>query len=94
MSEGNEVFLGVRPEDIDVMAATGSSPPPGTISGRVGTALFLGERIEYHIEVDRQKEIRIYGDRHTPLQDGTTVWLKLRPDGHSAWSVSPLEDER
>ena len=94
LSEGKEVLLGVRPEDIDVLAASSSRPPPGMVSGRVGAALFLGERIEYHIEVDRQKEIRIYGDRHTPLQDGTTVWLKLRPDGHSAWSVSPLEDER
>src|SRR4051812_34271495 len=94
MSEGNEVFLGVRPEDIDVLAATGSSPPPGAISGRVGAALFLGERIEYHIEVDRQKQISIYGDRHTSFKDGATVWLRLRPEGHSAWSLNPFGDTR
>jgi ABC-type Fe3+/spermidine/putrescine transport system ATPase subunit len=94
MSEGNEVFLGVRPEDIDVVAATGGIPPLGTISGRVAAALFLGERIEYRIDVDCQTEISVYGDRHTPFKDGTTVWLRLRPEGHSAWSRSPLEDER
>jgi ABC-type Fe3+/spermidine/putrescine transport system ATPase subunit len=93
MREGNEIFLGVRPEDIHVMAATGSNPPPGTIPGRVGAALFLGERIEYHIELEHQKEISIYGDRHTPFKDGSIVWLKLRPEGHSAWSLNPLEDE-
>jgi iron(III) transport system ATP-binding protein len=93
MGEGNEVFLGVRPEDIDVVAATGGSAPSGTISGRVGAALFLGERIEYRIDVDSQTEISVYGDRHTPFKDGSTVWLRLRPDGHSAWSRSPLKDE-
>ena len=94
MSAGHEVFLGVRPEDIDVLAASGDSPPPGMVSGRVGAALFMGERIEYHIEVDRQKQISIYGDRHTPVKDGAPVWLKLRPVGHSAWSLNPLEGER
>jgi iron(III) transport system ATP-binding protein len=89
ISQGNEVFLGVRPEDIDVLPATESSPPPGMIAGRVGAALFLGERIEYHIDVDGQSEINIYGDRHTQFADGAAVWLRLRPGGHSAWSLSP-----
>jgi ABC-type Fe3+/spermidine/putrescine transport system ATPase subunit len=93
MCEGNEVFLGVRPEDIDVVAATGGSPPLGMISGRVGAALFLGERIEYRIDVDCQTEISVYGDRHTPFKDGAAVWLRLRPEGHSAWSRDPLAGE-
>ena len=94
LNEGNEVFLGVRPEDIEVLAAAGGSPPPGMISGRVGAALFLGERIEYRIDVDSQTEISVYGDRHTPFKDGTAVWLKPRPGGHSAWSRNPLEGEK
>jgi iron(III) transport system ATP-binding protein len=84
--QGDEVFLGVRPEDIDVLPATGSSAPPGMIAGRVGAALFLGERIEYRIDVDCQSEIMIYGDRHNQFREGSTVWLRLRPEGHSAWS--------
>ena len=27
-----------------------------------------------------------YGERHKPIEEGSKVWLKLRPDGHSAWS--------
>jgi hypothetical protein len=28
----------------------------------------------------------IYGERHEPVDEGGKVWLKLRPDGHSAWA--------
>ncbi|HZS64457.1 MAG TPA: ABC transporter ATP-binding protein [Xanthobacteraceae bacterium] len=88
VSEGSEVFVAVRPEDIDVMASTGGRPPPGTIPGRVGAALFLGERIEYRIELDGQREMSIYGDRRSQFSDGADVWLRLKRDGHSAWSLS------
>jgi hypothetical protein len=41
--------------------------------------------IEYQVEVDGQGVIMIYGERHTPIEEGSKVWLKLRPDGHTAW---------
>jgi hypothetical protein len=56
------------------------------IGGIARAALFTGERIEYHVEVDGQNVIIIYGDRHNPVPEGGKIWLKLRPDGHSAWS--------
>jgi iron(III) transport system ATP-binding protein len=92
--QGDAVFLGVRPEDIDVLAATGDSVPAGMISGQIGAALFVGERIEYHIDIEGQKEIDIYGNRHTLLGDGSRAWLKLRSEGHSVWPSNPLEDEK
>jgi ABC-type Fe3+/spermidine/putrescine transport system ATPase subunit len=92
IKQGDAVFLGVRPEDIDVLAATGDNVPVGMISGRIGAALFLGERIEYHIDIDGQKEIDIYGNRHTLLKDGSRAWLKLRSEGHSVWPYNPLEN--
>jgi hypothetical protein len=54
----------------------------------------VGERVEYQVEVDGQSAMVVYGDRHTPVEEGGRVWLKLRPDGHSAWSSdwSPAEE--
>lgn len=83
---GESVYIGVRPEDVEIEAALGGEVPPGMIGGKVEAALFVGERIEYQVEVDGQGMIFIYGERHEPIQEGSKVWLKLRADGHSAWA--------
>ncbi|MGH7817794.1 MAG: ABC transporter ATP-binding protein [Candidatus Binatia bacterium] len=83
---GATVFIGVRPEDVEVLATNGSIPPAGMIGGTAQAALFIGERIEYQVEVDGQGAVVIYGERHRPIDEGSRVWLKLRPEGHSAWS--------
>ena len=86
IKNGASVFIGVRPEDVEILPAVRSTPPPGMIGGTAQAALFVGERIEYQVEVDGQGVILIYGERHKPVQEGGKVWLKLRPDGHSAWA--------
>jgi ABC-type Fe3+/spermidine/putrescine transport system ATPase subunit len=86
MKPGESVFVGIRPEDVEIHPALGAEPPSGTIGGRAQAALFVGERIEYQIEVDGQGVIMIYGERHKPVAEGSKVWLKLRPDGHTAWA--------
>ena len=83
---GGHVFVGVRPEDIDILPAASGSPPAGVMGGKVTAALFVGERVEYQIEIPGQGAILIYGDRHSPLPEGQAVWIRPRPDGHSAWS--------
>jgi iron(III) transport system ATP-binding protein len=83
---GDTVFMGVRPEDVDVLPASTAEPPAGMIGGVARTALFTGERIEYQVDVDGQNAIVIYGDRHNPVPEGGKIWLKLRSEGHSAWS--------
>ncbi|MFT5540576.1 MAG: iron(III) transport system ATP-binding protein, partial [Alphaproteobacteria bacterium] len=82
---GDDVFLGIRPEDVELLPAISADVPPGIIGGTVLAALFVGERTEYQIDVDGQRAILIYGDRHQPLGEGDKVWLRPRPDGHSAW---------
>jgi iron(III) transport system ATP-binding protein len=93
---GEAVFIGIRPEDVDIVAATGSTVPAGMIGGRVLTALFIGERIEYQVDIVGQRVMVLFGNRHDPINEGGQVWLKLRPDGHSAWrsdwSVNQNED--
>jgi iron(III) transport system ATP-binding protein len=85
LKNGVSVYIGVRPEDVEIFPALGSTPPGGMIGGTTQAALFVGERIEYQVEVDGQGVILIYGERHKPVVEGSKVWLKLRPDGHSAW---------
>ena len=86
MKAGEPVYIGVRPEDVDIQPALGAEAPAGMIGGITHAALFVGERIEYQVEVDGQGVIMIYGERHKPVDEGSKVWLKLRPDGHTAWA--------
>ena len=86
MKTGESVFTGVRPEDVEIHPAHGVEAPSGMIGGKVEATLFVGERIEYQVEVDGQGVIMIYGERHKPVDEGSKVWLKLRPEGHTAWA--------
>ena len=86
MKAGESVYIGVRPEDVDIQPALGAEAPAGMIGGITHAALFVGERIEYQVEVDGQGVIMIYGERRKPVNEGSKVWLKLRPDGHTAWA--------
>jgi iron(III) transport system ATP-binding protein len=90
IERGESVHIAVRPEDVEILPAMGPREPFEMISGVVKAALFIGERIEYHVEVDGQGLIMIYGERHSPLEEGDRVWLKLRPDGHTAWASDRL----
>ena len=94
---GSSVFIGVRPEDVDIVAADADTAPAGMIGATVDTELFIGERVEYQVDVDQQHQMLIYGERHHPIPEGSRVWLRLRPEGHSAWSSdwshSNVEDE-
>jgi iron(III) transport system ATP-binding protein len=85
VTAGESVYIGVRPEDVEIRAGLRGEVPSGMIGGKVEAALFVGERIEYQVEVDGQGLIFIYGERHEPIEEGNKVWLKLRPEGHSAW---------
>ena len=94
VKSGESVYIAVRPEDVEILPALGPEAPSGMIGGTVQAALFVGERIEYQIEVDGQSVIMVYGERHKPVEEGSKVWLKLRPDGHTAWGSEWSHDER
>ena len=86
VESGGSVHIGVRPEDIEMFPANDKETPPGMIGGIVQASLYVGERIEYQIELEGQPHIVLYGPRHEPITEGGRVWLKLRPEGHTAWS--------
>ncbi|HSL81091.1 MAG TPA: ABC transporter ATP-binding protein [Pseudolabrys sp.] len=93
LSAGESVYIGVRPEDVEILPALSAKAPPGMIGGTAQAALFIGDRIEYQVEVDGQGVVVIYGERHNPVEEGSKVWLKPRPDGHSAWASDWLHRE-
>jgi len=93
IESGESVHIAVRPEDVEILPALRPWPPSGTISGMVQAALFVGERMEYHVEVDGQGLILIYGERHNALEEGDRVWLKPRAEGHTAWASDWLHRE-
>jgi iron(III) transport system ATP-binding protein len=86
IKSGALVYMGVRPEDVEIRPARGGAAPSGMIAGTAQAALFIGERIEYQVAVDGQGSMLVYGERHEPVEEGSKVWLSLRPDGHSAWA--------
>jgi len=86
MKTGESVFIGVRPEDMEIHPAHGAEAPSGMIGGKVEATLFVGERIGYRVGGDGQRLTMIYGERHKPVDEGSKVWLKLRPEGHTAWA--------
>lgn len=93
LESGQEVYVGVRPEDVEITPASGSDVPSGMIGATVEAALFIGERIEYQLEVAGQRSMVVYGQRHQPVEEGGKVWLKPRPEGHSAWPTDWAEAE-
>lgn len=89
---GSSVSIGVRPEDVEILPSASAKVPPGMIGGRILTALFIGEQMEYQVDIDGQRPMVLFGKRHDPMEEGDRIWLKLRPDGHSAW-VSEFSDK-
>ncbi|MBI4171192.1 MAG: ABC transporter ATP-binding protein [Actinobacteria bacterium] len=85
---GDAVRVAIRPEDLEVLPATTGEAPPGALVGVAEAALFVGERVEYQVQVEGQGTILIYGDRHTRTKAGARAWLRPRPEGHTIW---PLE---
>jgi iron(III) transport system ATP-binding protein len=85
---GADVRVAVRPEDVTITPAGSSAMPAGVLAGTASAAMFAGEHVEYQVEVEGLAEpIIIYGDRHDDIGSGTSVWLRLRPDGHSVWAT-------
>jgi ABC-type Fe3+/spermidine/putrescine transport system ATPase subunit len=83
---GRAVHVGIRPEDVEVVPVMGSVAGSGAVHGTIAAALFMGERIDYQVEVDGQGTLVLRGARLQPLERGARVALRFAGDGHSVWS--------
>ena len=68
--------MAVRPEDLDIIISHSADTPAGVLNGVVEAALFVGERVEYQIQVEQQQRIIAYGDRHTAAGPGICCLAK------------------
>jgi iron(III) transport system ATP-binding protein len=88
LQPGEQVIVGTRPEDIEIIRPSGEVPDD-VVEGTALSALFLGDQIEYQVEVQGRK-ILLRGDRHFPVEAGGPVWLRPWPQGHSIWRPEEL----
>jgi ABC-type Fe3+/spermidine/putrescine transport system ATPase subunit len=83
---GQSVRVAVRPEDISIAPAGDDLSRPATaMDGRVLAALFVGEHVEYQVDVTDQGRIVLHGSRRDRIAAQSPVWVVPRPDGHSVW---------
>ena len=83
---GTAVFLAMRPEDADVVAAAVDSRATGeSVGGTVEAALFVGERTEYRIQVHEQGSVLVHGKRGEVFREGQAVRLTIHPESVSVW---------
>ncbi len=73
LKQGNEYIVVVRPSDIEVS----TTPKPGTIKGVVTKTVFLGDLVDYRIDIGG-REVRVETSSHTLLKPGTIVYLKIK----------------
>jgi iron(III) transport system ATP-binding protein len=83
--DAGSALLMARPEQIGLMAATGSVRAPGTVPARILRRQYLGEKTSYRVELDDagggsgSPAITLQVDRHGPAHDahqpGDAVWL-------------------
>ena len=89
---GTPVQVAVRPEDITITKAgpSATARPGSALDGTVRAALFVGEHVEYQVEIPGQGQMILHGSRREVIHHGADVWVVPRADGHSVWpAVQP-----
>jgi iron(III) transport system ATP-binding protein len=87
ISTGEDVQIAVRPEDIDIVPAETGAHLDNALEGTLVTALFMGERFDYQVDIPGQGRRVVPGHTSMPFERGTRVFLRLRGDGHTIWTV-------
>jgi putative spermidine/putrescine transport system ATP-binding protein len=87
---GKSRLLTVRPEAIRASRHAGD-PRLNRLSGTVRAIAFLGNLVDYRVEVAPGTLLRVQGDPHDLFSVGERVHLAF--DAASTWSVAPREAE-
>ena len=80
--EGEEAVLAFRSADVQVQPGSFDGAWPGTVV----TAVYLGERVEYVIEIGAS-QVRAWGSATEPLSKGTAIQLQVPASAIRAWPV-------
>jgi iron(III) transport system ATP-binding protein len=71
------VTVMVRPEDI--MLATGGSPEQNLLEGKVVAALFMGEAMEYQLELAKGETMRLKLHASNAVSRGDSIRIQIPP---------------
>jgi len=80
--EGEEAVLAFRSADVRVQPGSFDGAWPGTVV----TAVYLGERVEYVIEIGAS-QVRAWGPATEPLSKGTAIQLQVPAIAIRVWPV-------
>lgn len=83
IADGQRVRVVCRPEDIAVMPG-GGPPGPNQLAAQVLSLTYLGDRIEYQVQVGRQVFLLWEPRRHV-FEAGSRVLLQLDPEAARVW---------
>jgi putative spermidine/putrescine transport system ATP-binding protein len=83
-------LLAVRPEAIHLTGAPSGDAQRNRLEGVVKAQAFLGNVVDYRIEVAPGIVLRVQGDPHAPFAAGDRVHVAFSPG--STWSVPPREE--
>jgi len=73
---GTHVTVGFRPESVEL----GPDRPGEGLHGKVVSASFVGEAVEYHVDLGDGHAVRAKGDPFNLLGAGTPVILRVSPE--------------
>jgi iron(III) transport system ATP-binding protein len=77
---GAAVAISIRPHQIELVEASGEGGPINTVQGVVRRASFLGDRVDYQIQVARcDLLLRVSAPLTRRLRPGEAVWLWIDP---------------
>jgi iron(III) transport system ATP-binding protein len=85
ISAGEDVQIAVRPEDIDILPAEAAARPENALEGTLVTALFMGDRFDYQVDVAGQGRRVVPGHLSVPFERGMRVFLRINGEGHTIW---------
>jgi hypothetical protein len=69
----------VRPEDIALSAPGAAEPGHNLLEGKVVAALFMGEAMEYQVELPDGTMMRLRLHASNPVSRGDTVRIAIPP---------------
>jgi ABC-type Fe3+/spermidine/putrescine transport system ATPase subunit len=84
-SPGTEVFVAIRPEDIQVRTGDGGSAGANELAGTVEALLFVGDHYECRVSLGNDASVLLHLPRSTVLREGEPVRVYVAPEGISVW---------
>ncbi len=84
--DGQRVKVFFRPEDVEIVPPAGSTPARNQVLATVLSADYLGDHIEYKVDV-RGVEGILAGPRASHYNVGATVALQIDPSRATVWGL-------